>query len=231
MEQDVKENEVLLLRFKYHSFFDLNPKVCTTNSITYRHLEHLLRLTTASTDLVMTHVYQSVHSLIGCLVASTVWCHPSEPALWTGQVGHPAGGNWVHRGGNDDVCCPAGKKMLRVCVLCLILILLFQHCFVFFLQHLQLEDPHFSFHWAMGTFPSWPQANKLDGLPAQSWAIWQPVVLQRCRLKLGYCALLQNELMGALSLSFPLGVSPRFDIDQYTFLIYGQYKKRESLGF
>uniref|UniRef100_A0A4W5KJE2 FERM domain containing kindlin 2 n=1 Tax=Hucho hucho TaxID=62062 RepID=A0A4W5KJE2_9TELE len=26
MEQDVKENEVLLLRFKYHSFFDLNPK-------------------------------------------------------------------------------------------------------------------------------------------------------------------------------------------------------------
>lgn len=28
MEQDVKENDVLLLRFKYHSFFDLNPKVC-----------------------------------------------------------------------------------------------------------------------------------------------------------------------------------------------------------
>lgn len=27
MEQDVKENDVLLLRFKYHSFFDLNPKV------------------------------------------------------------------------------------------------------------------------------------------------------------------------------------------------------------
>uniref|UniRef100_A0A803SYU7 FERM domain containing kindlin 2 n=1 Tax=Anolis carolinensis TaxID=28377 RepID=A0A803SYU7_ANOCA len=26
MEQDVKENEALLLRFKYHSFFDLNPK-------------------------------------------------------------------------------------------------------------------------------------------------------------------------------------------------------------
>uniref|UniRef100_A0A672RM28 Fermitin family homolog 2 n=1 Tax=Sinocyclocheilus grahami TaxID=75366 RepID=A0A672RM28_SINGR len=26
MEHDVKENEVLLLRFKYHSFFDLNPK-------------------------------------------------------------------------------------------------------------------------------------------------------------------------------------------------------------
>lgn len=31
MEQDVKENEVLLLRFKYHSFFDLNPKVCLIN--------------------------------------------------------------------------------------------------------------------------------------------------------------------------------------------------------
>lgn len=31
MEQDVKENEVLLLRFKYHSFFDLNPKVCPTD--------------------------------------------------------------------------------------------------------------------------------------------------------------------------------------------------------
>lgn len=27
MEQDVKENEALLLRFKYYSFFDLNPKV------------------------------------------------------------------------------------------------------------------------------------------------------------------------------------------------------------
>ncbi|XP_016369811.1 fermitin family homolog 2-like [Sinocyclocheilus rhinocerous] len=36
MEQDVKENEVLLLRFKYHSFFDLNPKVsvfCTLSHI------------------------------------------------------------------------------------------------------------------------------------------------------------------------------------------------------
>lgn len=32
MEQDVKENEVLLLRFKYHSFFDLNPKVHRTTS-------------------------------------------------------------------------------------------------------------------------------------------------------------------------------------------------------
>lgn len=32
MEQDVKENEVLLLRFKYHSFFDLNPKVGFTKS-------------------------------------------------------------------------------------------------------------------------------------------------------------------------------------------------------
>lgn len=31
MEQDVKENEVLLLRFKYHSFFDLNPKVSVTH--------------------------------------------------------------------------------------------------------------------------------------------------------------------------------------------------------
>lgn len=29
MEQDVKENEALLLRFKYYSFFDLNPKVGT----------------------------------------------------------------------------------------------------------------------------------------------------------------------------------------------------------
>ena len=27
MEQEVKDNDVLLLRFKYHSFFDLNPKV------------------------------------------------------------------------------------------------------------------------------------------------------------------------------------------------------------
>ncbi|XP_055496408.1 fermitin family homolog 2 isoform X4 [Leucoraja erinacea] len=26
MEQDIKDNEVLMLRFKYHSFFDLNPK-------------------------------------------------------------------------------------------------------------------------------------------------------------------------------------------------------------
>lgn len=31
MEQDVKENDVLLLRFKYHSFFDLNPKVRRTD--------------------------------------------------------------------------------------------------------------------------------------------------------------------------------------------------------
>lgn len=31
MEQDVKENEVLLLKFKYHSFFDLNPKVRPTD--------------------------------------------------------------------------------------------------------------------------------------------------------------------------------------------------------
>lgn len=37
MEQDVKENEVLLLRFKYHSFFDLNPKVCLLNKALYFH--------------------------------------------------------------------------------------------------------------------------------------------------------------------------------------------------
>lgn len=30
MEQEVKENEALLLRFKYYSFFDLNPKVLSS---------------------------------------------------------------------------------------------------------------------------------------------------------------------------------------------------------
>lgn len=44
MEQDVKENEVLLLRFKYHSFFDLNPKVCLINKALYFH------------SLVLTHM-------------------------------------------------------------------------------------------------------------------------------------------------------------------------------
>lgn len=38
MEQDVKENEVLLLRFKYHSFFDLNPKVHPTDKSVYQQL-------------------------------------------------------------------------------------------------------------------------------------------------------------------------------------------------
>lgn len=38
MEQDVKENEVLLLRFKYHSFFDLNPKVNHTE----KSLQHIV---------------------------------------------------------------------------------------------------------------------------------------------------------------------------------------------
>lgn len=38
MEQDVKENEVLLLRFKYHSFFDLNPKVRPTDKSVHQQL-------------------------------------------------------------------------------------------------------------------------------------------------------------------------------------------------
>ncbi len=38
MEQDVKENEVLLLRFKYHSFFDLNPKVRSIDKAVQFHL-------------------------------------------------------------------------------------------------------------------------------------------------------------------------------------------------
>lgn len=44
MEQDVKENEVLLLRFKYHSFFDLNPKVCLINTTLYFHSLVLTRM-------------------------------------------------------------------------------------------------------------------------------------------------------------------------------------------
>jgi len=39
MEQDVKENEVLLLRFKYHSFFDLNPKVRSTEKAAQVHFK------------------------------------------------------------------------------------------------------------------------------------------------------------------------------------------------
>lgn len=62
--------------------------------------------------------FVALHCLFVCVLTSvtnhsTVWCHPSEPALWTGQVGHPARGNWVHRGGNDDVCCPAGREWDR----------------------------------------------------------------------------------------------------------------------
>lgn len=37
MEQEVKENEALLLRFKYYSFFDLNPKV--QSSLFHLHFE------------------------------------------------------------------------------------------------------------------------------------------------------------------------------------------------
>ncbi len=37
-----------------------------------------------------------------------------------------------------------------------------------FCQGLKFEDLQSSFHWAMGTLPSQPQANELDGLPAQS---------------------------------------------------------------
>ncbi len=32
----------------------------------------------------------------------------------------------------------------------------------------QSEDLQSSFHWALGTLPFQPQANELDGLPAQS---------------------------------------------------------------
>lgn len=41
--------------------------------------------------------------------ASPVRRHKGEPALRAVQVGHPAGGNRVHGGGNDDVCRAAGK--------------------------------------------------------------------------------------------------------------------------
>lgn len=45
MEQDVKENEVLLLRFKYHSFFDLNPKVRPiSNATQFKHRIRIISL-------------------------------------------------------------------------------------------------------------------------------------------------------------------------------------------
>lgn len=66
----------------------------------------------------------------------------------------------MHGGGNDDVCCPAGKE--TVCVSDLNFPVSALRC-----QVLNLEDLQSSFHWAMGTLPSQPQANELDGLPAQ----------------------------------------------------------------
>lgn len=69
----------------------------------------------------------------------------------------------MHGGGNDDVCCPAGKETVCVCVPDLNF-----PVSAFICQGLKSEDLQSSFHWGMGTLPSQPQANELDGPPAQS---------------------------------------------------------------
>lgn len=74
----------------------------------------------------------------------------------------------MHGGGNDDVCCTAGQE--TVCVgVCLCCVSASDLNFPFsalLCQGLKLEDLQSSFHWAVGTLPQ-PQANELDGLPAQ----------------------------------------------------------------
>lgn len=50
MEQEVKENEALLLRFKYYSFFDLNPKVQSSLS-SHLHFEISIRRSEGCLDL------------------------------------------------------------------------------------------------------------------------------------------------------------------------------------
>uniref|UniRef100_A0A3Q3JU96 PH domain-containing protein n=1 Tax=Monopterus albus TaxID=43700 RepID=A0A3Q3JU96_MONAL len=78
MEQDVKENEVLLLRFKYHSFFDLNPKVHSTDQVVldgsvilfeakYQSFYHINKLSIMSSDNHMNNSEKEVDEVDAAL--------------------------------------------------------------------------------------------------------------------------------------------------------------------
>lgn len=44
------------------------------------------------------------------LSVCAVWCCASDAAVRAGTLGHPAGGHWLHRGGDDAVWSSSGRK-------------------------------------------------------------------------------------------------------------------------
>lgn len=36
------------------------------------------------------------------------WCGAPDTAVWAGEVGPPAGRNWMHRRRDDGLCCLTG---------------------------------------------------------------------------------------------------------------------------
>lgn len=113
MEQDVKENEVLLLRFKYHSFFDLNPKVCLTNKALDLHSLVLIHLDVNGEFIQqqrtpgkkpMFHPSKQwdtqIHRMLICVYLVFAWLcvnicdkstHSMMPSEWTSCMNRPSG--------------------------------------------------------------------------------------------------------------------------------------------
>lgn len=60
--------------------------------------------------LIDTHVF-STACLIGLSLSVCAVRHgASDPAVWAGTLGHPAGGHWLHWGGDDAVWSSTGRK-------------------------------------------------------------------------------------------------------------------------
>jgi len=83
MEQDVKENEVLLLRFKYHSFFDLNPKVRPRAEAVHLHRANLESARTSVEVVVCQEVSNQFMKFKGRRVEA--WCDWNAPPV---SLGH-----------------------------------------------------------------------------------------------------------------------------------------------
>ena len=93
MEQGVRDNDYVILKYKFYSFYDLNPKVtliCCCISIQQISLDfanrtfasHQVKSSLLSAEDVTEHVYwQSAHSFMLCSMASVdlsdsfMWCN------------------------------------------------------------------------------------------------------------------------------------------------------------
>lgn len=110
MEQDIQHEDRLLLRFKYNVFFDLNPKV--------RDSEFILQEKLPGITAGQIYLENYVNGVCACF-SLLVWCRQDNPAVWTGSLVHPAGGDRLHWRGNADVRFTTGEHYPVIKYVCI----------------------------------------------------------------------------------------------------------------